>query len=111
MLKVFLTFFNLSFLIYLIIILLNLDTDSICVDLEIFCWTMGTISSALLLSTIIYTIVKLRQMWTGQENAEARRIISIAVVFSLAFITKSIYEWSEFYSYRHGKSVDVMVKL
>ena len=110
-LAIFLTLFNLSFLIYLIFILLSLDTDSIGIQLEIFCWAMGTISSTLLLSTIIYTIVKLRQMWTGQENAEAKRITYIAAVFCIAFVTKSIYEWTEYSIYHNGKSVQVMVQL
>lgn len=80
---------------YFIFLLVSADPDSKLIELEMFCWVSGLVSSIILLSAITYTIIKLNKLWTG-TNQEGIRITVIAVVFGLAFITKSIYEWSEY---------------
>jgi hypothetical protein len=58
---------------------------------------MGLISSVLLLSAILYTILKVRSMFPGRDNPEAVRIGIIALIFGLSFIIKSLYEWTMFF--------------
>jgi heme/copper-type cytochrome/quinol oxidase subunit 3 len=94
-----LALFNITFLIYLIVLLVTKDKESEIIEVELFCWIVGTISTTILLSAIIYTLVKLRKMWTGQDNAEVKRIRYIAVFFGLAFVTRTVYEWAEYIEY------------
>ncbi len=95
-----LIFFNSAFLIYVIVLICKFkETNNVyhLAKMEIFCWVMGLISSVLLLSAILYTILKVRSMFPGRDNPEAVRIGIIALIFGLSFIIKSLYEWTMFF--------------
>lgn len=67
--------FNAVFVFYIIYTMINtrgIEQDAEIgkpqfINLEICCWIVGMVSSAILISSIVYTIIKLNAMFPGQD--------------------------------------------
>jgi heme/copper-type cytochrome/quinol oxidase subunit 2 len=67
--------FNAVFVFYIIYTMVNtrgIEQDAEIgkpqfINLEICCWIVGMVSSAILISSIVYTIIKLNAMFPGQD--------------------------------------------
>lgn len=107
---------NMSFLIYLVILTLvtefnaNQVSNQGQVVVDLVCWTVGLVSNLALISTVLYCLRKLKHLYEDELHivkGEVNKIRLIVCVFSLSFATKSVYEWTFYYFARSQRVGDV----
>jgi len=63
-------------------------------DLEVVCWAVETTSACCLVASALYTIYRLRML--GNFTRESNRMTLILVIFCLAYISQSSFQWIMF---------------
>lgn len=94
---------NSLFFIYIAFVFSTDNTDDIgknqFVQIEVACQIVGTISSAILIVAIFYTVHMLSKLYPGRDFDEKTRIIVIAMIFLLSAISKFVYQWEMYYQH------------
>ena len=70
-------------------------------EVYVCCWFVDTASTVLLLFSAIYTACKMRILYGGHVSTEIRNILMIMVIFVMAFLAKTSYEWVMYDLFKH----------
>jgi hypothetical protein len=73
--------------------------------MDIVCWSVGLVSTTLLVCSICYTVINLKKMFPHQRHT---KIFIVAFIFSFGFIVKTVYEWCQFGVQADTKKLDAM---
>ena len=93
---------NVIFFLYILLMSFTKKTTDKpeLIALEFMVWISDSIISIILIVSAIYTVIKLRKMFSDSFKSESYKMGIIMMIFCFAFLAKTCFGWAMYSSYK-----------